>query len=59
MVREHNPSKFAGLVKEGLVSGIRELINFAKGLQIDRAAIMAALQTQWSNGQTEGQVSHD
>ncbi len=57
MVRERDPSNFERLIKEGLVSGIRELRNFAKGLQIDGAAIRAALQTQWSNGQTEGQVT--
>lgn len=57
MVREHEPSQFAKLVKERLVSGIRELRNFAKGLQIDGATVLAALQTEWSNGQTEGQVT--
>lgn len=57
MVREQEPSRFEKLVKAGLKSGIRELGNFAKGLQIDEAAITAGLQTQWSNGQTEGQVT--
>ncbi len=57
MVREHEASGFGKLVNDGLASGIRDLRNFAKGLQIDGLAVMAALQTQWSNGQTEGQVT--
>ena len=31
--------------------------NFVKGLRQDGAAVKAALTTDWSNGQTEGQVN--
>ena len=31
--------------------------NFAKGLRQDGAAVKAALTSDWSNGQTEGQVN--
>ena len=31
--------------------------NFALGIQQDYAAVRAALETPWSNGQTEGQVN--
>lgn len=30
--------------------------NFAKGVAADRAAIAAAIEQPWSNGQTEGQI---
>jgi transposase len=38
-------------------SGISELQNFAQGLRRDEAAVRAALRSEWSNGQTEGQVN--
>ena len=38
-------------------SKIREMINFAAGLRQDQAAVMGALECEWSNGQTEGQVN--
>jgi transposase len=38
-------------------SGRSEFQNFARGLQRDEAAVRAAMQSDWSNGQTEGQVN--
>jgi transposase len=38
-------------------SGISELARFAKGLREDEAAIQAAMEYEWSNGQVEGQVN--
>lgn len=38
-------------------SGVTNLRNFAEGIRKDYAAIHAALETTWSNGQTEGQVN--
>jgi len=38
-------------------SEISEFQNFARGLQRDEAAVRAAMQSDWSNGQTEGQVN--
>ena len=31
--------------------------NFVKGLRRDEAAVRAAASSEWSNGQTEGQVN--
>ena len=33
------------------------LVRFAYGLRKDLAAVTAAMETQWSNGQTEGQIN--
>ena len=38
-------------------SGITEMASFAKGIRQDLSAVKAAIETQWSNGQTEGQVN--
>jgi transposase len=38
-------------------SGIRELRRFALGLRQDYAAVRAAFEHEWSQGQTEGQVT--
>jgi transposase len=38
-------------------SGIAELKSFAKGLMLDKAAVTAALSSDWSNGPVEGQVN--
>lgn len=39
------------------LSGIRELQAVAHGMWVDRSAIEAAVRTDWSNGQVEGQVN--
>ena len=36
---------------------IPNLAGFAKGLNKDKAAVLAALELPWSNGQVEGQVN--
>jgi transposase len=38
-------------------SQVSSLHTFAAGIRQDYAAIRAALETEWSNGQTEGQVN--
>lgn len=38
-------------------SAIVDLQNFAVGIRQDYHAVRAALETEWSNGQTEGQVN--
>ena len=38
-------------------SGVTNLQTFAEGIRQDYDAIRAALETSWSNGQTEGQVN--
>jgi transposase len=37
--------------------GIGSMVRFALGLQKDLAAVLAAVETPWSNGQVEGQVN--
>ena len=39
------------------VSGISSLARFAAGLRKDLAAVLAAVETCWSNGQVEGQIN--
>jgi transposase len=38
-------------------SGIGSFVRFAFGLQRDMSAVLAAVETPWSNGQVEGQVN--
>ena len=38
-------------------SGVRAMETFAAGLELDGAAIRAALTTPWSSGQAEGQIT--
>ncbi len=38
-------------------SGLAEFKNFATGLRRDEAAVRAAMKSEWSNGQVEGQVN--
>lgn len=40
-----------------LLSSLPELKRFAQGLLQDRAAVEAAMRSEWSNGQVEGQVN--
>ena len=39
------------------ISNIDTIQNFAAGIKQDYAAVKAALETDWSNAQTEGQVN--
>jgi hypothetical protein len=38
-------------------SGIGSFVRFAFGLQKDLSAVLAAVETRWSNGQVEGQIN--
>ena len=57
MVRQHESSALDGWLEACAVSNVSDLVTFAAGLRQDYAAVQAALATQWSNGQTEGQVN--
>ncbi len=57
LVRERDRSAFPGWLREAEQSSIAELRGFAAGIQRDRAAVEAALEWEWSNGQTEGQIN--
>ena len=57
MVRERDAAAFSKWLEEAQMSDVRVLKCFALGLRQDLAAVVAALNSQWSNGQTEGQVN--
>jgi len=56
MVRTRTPSELQIWLETVLTSGLPDLKRFATGLQQD-AAVRAALELPYSNGQTEGQVT--
>lgn len=57
MVRQREASMLEVWLEACAVSDISDVVTFAAGLRQDYAAVRAALATQWSNGQTEGQVN--
>ena len=57
MIRERSADLLDTWLDTCLNAGVVQLYNFAIGIQQDYAAIQAALDTAWSNGQTEGQVN--
>jgi transposase len=57
MVKERDGGPFEDWLKEALGCGIKEIAGFADGLRKDLAAVTEALRSEWSNGQTEGQVN--
>jgi transposase len=50
-------SKAIPLQSQGRKSVTRSLESFAKGIQQDKAAVVAGLTLPWSNGPTEGHVN--
>jgi transposase len=44
-------------IRTATQSGIGPLVRFAYGLRKDFNAVIAAVETSWSNGQTEGQIN--
>lgn len=56
LVRERDHAAFAPWLVAAGACGLPEVVEFAKGLLRDRAAVEAALQYRWSNRQTEAQV---
>jgi transposase len=56
-VEQYPESVLNKWVKEVKQSTVIELQRFANGLEQDKAAVVAALTSLWSNGQTEGQVN--
>jgi len=57
MVREQQADALDGWLADAEASGIKELRNLAQSLRRDYAAVQLALSSEWSNGQTEGQVN--
>jgi len=57
LVKERSSEEFTAWCEKVRAGEISELKNWAKGLLSDEAAVQAAMRSEWSNGQTEGQVN--
>lgn len=57
MVKERGAKTFAQWLRCAQQSGIKELAGFADGLKKAHDAVVEALRSEWSNGQTEGQIN--
>jgi transposase len=57
LLREHRVEQLDSWLGQARTCGVRELRRFALGLQQDYAAVRAALEYPWSQGQVEGQVN--
>jgi transposase len=56
-LREGHAAALGPWLEDAASSGLPEFRSFATGLQRDKAAIVAAISSPYSNGQTEGQVT--
>ncbi len=56
MVRDQLAAAFDAWMTDAHASSVREVRQFARNLRNDEAAIRAALEHPWSQGQVEGQV---
>jgi transposase len=58
LIRQRRAAELDDWIMRAVASHVpRELRVFAKGLRSDCAAVRAALSSEWSNGQVEGQVN--
>lgn len=57
LVRMRDRASFAAWLERAAASTLAELRSFAAGIRRDQAAVEAALSSEWSNGQTEGQIN--
>lgn len=56
MIRQRNAPVLDPWLEEALKSGVPELRTFAAGIKRDHVAVRAALTSEWSQGQVEGQI---
>jgi len=56
LVKERDADGLRGWLVDAQRSEVAEFITFANGITADIGAVRAALEYEWSNGQTEGQV---
>ena len=56
-VRGRQPESLGGWLTRMEESGVLELREFASVMRRDQEAVEAALTYEWSNGQTEGQIT--
>jgi transposase len=57
MIREHTGQQLETWLNSVEESALPELKSFAKGIQQDKAAVLAGLTLPWSNGPLEGHVN--
>ena len=57
MIREHTGHQLETWLSSVEASTLPEFKSFAKGLQQDKAAVLAGLTLPWSNGPLEGHVN--
>lgn len=57
MIRQRESSQLDNWLQTCLRSGVPCLKAFAKGIFQDYDAVRAALETEWSSGQAEGQIN--
>ena len=57
MVRQRLPEKFTAWLQLAQNSGLSAFANLARSLMTDEKAVRAALESEWSNGQTEGFIN--
>lgn len=57
MVREKRGAELEAWLGQVKASGIKELVSFSNGIERDKAAVLAGLTLEYSNGQLEGQVN--
>jgi len=57
IIRHRRADLFDDWLRQAEASGIAEFKRLVQSIRGDYAAILAALQMSWSNGQTEGQVN--
>jgi len=57
IIRQHQVALLDPWLDTCASSNLPEFATFATGIRHDYAAVRAALETHWSNGQTEGQVN--
>jgi transposase len=58
VLRDRNSQHLNDWIEQAKVRSIPELVNFVNALCRDRAAVVAALTLDISNGQVEGQENH-
>jgi transposase len=54
MIRRKAAAELSSWIERARVSLVA---SFARGVMIDQAAVRAAMNSPWSNGQTEGQIT--
>ena len=57
IVRERRAEDLEAWLEKAIQDGPPEVQRFARGIAADKAAVLAALSLDWSNGRTEGQVN--